>query len=271
MDRYLVLGFIISLTLSYIFLPKIVEMLIDSSVTCENYEKKTIPTSVGIGFIFTQVITIGILETIAPTGDNFNLIYLLGFVFMGVLGLLDDLIGDSRTKGLKGHLMAVYKGTLTTGALKAFLGFFISLMVSIYLSNSIVDIIINSLIVGLFTNFINIFDLRPGRSTKVFMVISIIFIMTGVYRENNYILLSFFGILIPYITLDFKAKAMMGDTGSNILGFTLGIYATVSFDLHFRYIVLNLLILIHVLAEKVSFSKIIENNRVLRYLDSLGR
>ena len=34
--------------------------------------------------------------------------------------------------------------------------------------------------------------------------------------------------LLIYFPMDLKAKAMMGDVGSNILGITLGIYCTLS-------------------------------------------
>ena len=36
----------------------------------------------------------------------------------GALGALDDLAGDSRSKGLRGHLGALSRGEVTTGAVK---------------------------------------------------------------------------------------------------------------------------------------------------------
>lgn len=277
MKIYMIISFILSLSVSCIALPMIMKMLRNSNVLCENYKSDMIPTSVGIVFIFAQVITMGILQVLSQLqifsqlDSGFNFVYLLGFVFMGLLGLLDDLIGDSKTKGLKGHIKAFFNGILTTGAIKAFLGFFISLVVSSYISISIKDFVINSLIIGLFTNLINIFDLRPGRATKIFIILSIIFIITSPIRNYKYILYSFFGILLPYLSLDFKAKAMMGDAGSNVLGFTLGLYAAISYSFTIRCIILLILLIIHILAENVSFSKVIENNRVLKFLDEIGR
>lgn len=271
MNYYWLISFILPLILSYMTLPKVSDMLLKSKVVCENFKSDLIPTSMGIVFVFIQVITLGILKIFFDFNGSFNLIYLLGFVFMGLLGLFDDLTGDKKIKGLKGHIKAFFKGTLTTGAIKAFLGFFIALVVSSYISSSLIDFIINSLLIGLFTNFVNLFDLRPGRATKLFVIISLAFIITNFTKDSNYILFSLLGILIPYMILDLKAKVMMGDVGSNTLGFTLGIYAAANLNFMAKNIILVLLIIFHIIAEKVSFSKVIDNNRFLKFLDNIGR
>ncbi|OZV12790.1 phospho-N-acetylmuramoyl-pentapeptide-transferase [Tissierella sp. P1] len=271
MNYYYLISLILSFLLTYVALPKVMDMLLRSNIVCENFKSDLIPTSMGIVFVFIQVITLGTLQILFDFNNNFNLVYLVGFIFIGLLGLFDDLTGEKKIKGLRGHIKAFFKGTLTTGAIKAFLGFFISLVVSSYISNSFKDFIINSLLIGLFTNFVNLFDLRPGRAAKLFVAISLVFIITNFTKDNNYILFSFFGILIPYIILDLKSKVMMGDVGSNTLGFTLGIYAATSLNPMVKYTILILLIIFHIIAEKVSFSKIIDNNKFLRFLDNIGR
>lgn len=271
MDYIKPTSFIISFLLSYISLPLIMRMLIRTETICKNFKSIEIPISLGIMFVFVQVITLGILDLLFKIKGNFNLVYLLGFVFIGMLGLLDDLIGEKSIKGLKGHIKALFNGTLTTGGIKAILGFFISIVVSFYLSNTYKDLIINSFLIGLFTNFINLFDLRPGRAIKVFISFSLMFLIFSKIKDKNYILYSFFGIIIPYIRLDLKSMAMMGDVGSNILGFTLGIFTAINFDIIPRVVILIVLLIFHFMSEKVSFSKIIDNNFLLRYIDELGR
>lgn len=271
MNYILFLSLIISSILTYLFLPMVRNMLIVSDVVCENFKFEEIPTAMGLVFVFAQVITLGSLQIICNFNNDFNLIYLLGLVFIGLIGLLDDLIGDKTVKGLKGHIKSFFKGKLTTGGIKAFLGLFISLVISSYISSDVLGFFVNGLLIGLFTNFINLFDLRPGRATKVFALISILFIVFNVNSYNNYIIISFYGILIQYISLDLKSKIMMGDTGANVLGYTLGIYCASNFEMIPKIIILILLMLVHLLAEKVSFSKIIENNKILKYLDDIGR
>lgn len=270
MDQSRLFVFILSLILTYIGLPKIRNMLINSNVIESNYKFVNIPTSMGIIFIFVQVISLGVFNIIFNVKDDIIIIYLLGFVFIGILGLLDDLIGDKNIKGLKGHIKALYNGNLTTGGIKASLGLFISIIISWILYSGI-NIIINSIIIALFTNFINLFDLRPGRASKVFIFIALIFIITSSINALNLILLSLIGIVFPYIFLDLKGKAMMGDVGSNILGFSLGIYASYSYNIRYRIVILTFLILFHIISEKYSFSKIIEKNKLLKILDNMGR
>lgn len=267
----MLVSFALSLFLSYILIPRFINMLLKAKIVCENYKLEMIPTSVGIVFVFIQVITLGLMEIVLGFNDNFFLVYLLGFIFIGFLGLLDDLIGSKYIKGLRGHIKALFHGEITTGALKAIFGFFISLVTSSILSTSFVDFVINTFVIGLFTNFINLFDLRPGRAAKMFIFLAIILLIANINNKYAYIIWSFFGILIPYINLDLKARAMMGDVGSNTLGYTLGVFAVTSFHITGKLIILILLVIFHILSEKVSFSKVIENNRFLKFLDMIGR
>lgn len=270
MNWILLMSFGLSILLTYIFLPFVKDMLTTSKVLCKNFKGEKIPNAMGIVFVFSHLITIGIIQMTIGFKDDFHFVYLLGFVFVGLIGLLDDLIGDKTIKGLKGHIKSLFQGRLTTGGIKAFLGLFIALIVSSYISYGLVDFLVNGLIIGLFTNLINLFDLRPGRAVKTFIFISIILLILK-FANNNYIILSIYGILIPYVSLELKSKVMMGDTGANVLGYALGVYYTSNFELLSRIIILIILILLHLFAERLSFSKIIDNNKILKYIDNIGR
>ena len=73
------------------------------------------------------------------------------------------------------------------------------------------------------------------------------------------------------IEMGLKAKAMMGDTGSNVLGISIGILMVLGYTLKVRIVWLVFLVLIHLLTEKFSLTKIIEKNKVLNFIDRLGR
>ncbi|MDI3312113.1 MAG: UDP-N-acetylmuramyl pentapeptide phosphotransferase, partial [Thermoanaerobacterium sp.] len=88
---------------------------------------------------------------------------------------------------------------------------------------------------------------------------------------NFLILVVVLGSVMAFMPLDLKAKVMLGDTGSNILGLTLGISSVLLFNFNIRLIILAFLILIHLITEKYSLSKIIEGNKLLNYLDMIGR
>lgn len=235
----------------------------------ENYKKDLIPVCGGIIFIPTMILSVAILNVLGYK-DNYVFLILLAVIIMSYIGLLDDLLGDRSVTGLKGHLKMLLHGKLTTGGLKAIMGFLIAFIVSFNLNNNgIIDITINTLIIALFTNFINLLDLRPGRAGKVFFILSIIFLIYG--KGNPFYLLILLSIVIIYIPSDLKSSVMMGDTGSNVLGVSLGIASITIFGFNIRIIILSLLILMHFVTEKYSLTKIIEKNRVLNYIDMLGR
>lgn len=266
-----IISLLISAIVSILGTPFIFSMLKDSNCLCLNYKKEEIPSSMGLLFIIVQITTIVLINFYLNKNNNIIMLYLVGFVLIGLVGLLDDIIGDEKIKGFRGHIKSFFKGKLTTGGLKAGIGLLISLLISLYISNSFIEAVINILLVALFTNMINLFDLRPGRASKVFIIIAIILMFTSLNSNFNFMLFSFFGILIRYLPMDLKAKSMMGDIGSNTLGFTLGSYCVFTHNLKGKIIYLIFLIILQMSSEFISFSKIIEKNKFLNFLDELGR
>lgn len=264
--------FIIALILSYMGGPIIFNILAkDSKSLALNYKNDEIPICMGILFIFIQVLNIGIIPIFKNTNNLYMISYLFLLTLMGLVGLMDDLIGDEKIKGFKGHIKYLLKGYISTGIIKAGIGFIGALIVSILISNTITEIIINILIIVLFTNLVNLFDLRPGRAIKVFILMSIILLYTSNIKEYNFLLYSFYGILLVYLPLDLKGKAMMGDVGSNVLGATLGMFCCLTHSLFWKYVYVLVLIFIHIMAEKISFSRAIKKNKILNFIDNIGR
>jgi UDP-N-acetylmuramyl pentapeptide phosphotransferase/UDP-N-acetylglucosamine-1-phosphate transferase len=115
-------------------------------------------------------------------------------------------------------------------------------------------------------------DLRPGRAIKGFLTIMIImfFFLAGYVKYFPFLIVP---NVLAYFNRDLKAKAMMGDTGSNVLGIAIGVIMVLGFSssLTISGSWLLFLIAIHLLTERYSLTKIIENNKVLNYIDKLGR
>ena len=259
---------IMNLVLSFIGLPMLSSLLYESGHVEKNYRGQDIANSMGMIFIFVELISLSIYYVF--TGDLNLLYFLMAIVFMGFIGFIDDSIGDTKIKGFKGHVKAFFSGNLTTGMIKALSGFFISFILSYLMSETWLDLGINTFIVALSINLLNLFDLRPGRSLKVFLFLGAIFIFLA-GGENYFYLLSMIVITLVYLPWDLKARSMMGDTGANILGVTIGFYVIISQSLLVRSVYLILLFSLHLLAEKLSITKIIEKNNFLNYIDRLGR
>lgn len=274
MNNYILYAILILTGLlgTYAIIPLFRSLLIESNVLRPNYKKDMIPVSMGIVFLPMLIINAIILAYFTTNFKDmlYIFIFLFGLVSMFFAGILDDIIGNRDVSGLKGHFKSLLNGKLTTGGFKALFGGFIGLVISIAISKNIYDIVINTLIIALSTNLMNLLDLRPGRAIKGYLLISIVLLFTlGEYTRN--LLLLIFPNVIAYFNQDLKAKAMMGDTGSNVLGISIGILFVMGYPLKVRLIWLTFLIFIHILTEKYSLTKIIENNKFLNFIDKLGR
>ena len=253
-------------------IPLFKNLLINSNVVRPNYKNDMIPVSMGIVFL-PMIIINGIILAFF-TVQYKNLLYVFMFIFgmisMFFAGILDDIIGTREVSGLKGHFKSFFKGTLTTGGFKAIFGGFVGVLISIAISESIPDIIINTLIIALSTNLMNLLDLRPGRAIKVYLVIMIVIFITlaGYIKVLPLLILP---NVLAYFKYDLKAKAMMGDTGSNVLGISIGMIMVFGYSFNVRVSWLVFLVLIHILTEKYSLTEIIENNKILNFIDKLGR
>ena len=274
MNNYILYAILILTGLlgTYAIIPLFRSLLIESNVLRPNYKKDMIPVSMGIVFLPMLIINAIIL---AYFTTNFKdmlhiFIFLFGLVSMFFAGILDDIIGNRDVSGLKGHFKSLLNGKLTTGGFKALFGGFVGLVVSVCISSSIVDIIVNTLIIALSTNLMNLFDLRPGRAIKAYLVIMIpIYItLTGYIKALPLLILP---NVLAYFNTDLKARGMMGDTGSNVLGISIGVLMALGYGIKVRVAWLVFLVLMHLITEKFSLTKIIEKNKVLKFIDDLGR
>lgn len=227
----------------------------------QNYLGEMLPTGLGTAFIIPAVL---VLIT-SSRGQGWNLWFSLLLLLFSLFGILDDALGGEQ-KGFRGHFS---QRTLSTGALKALGGGLSSLAIASLFGASWLDVMLNAAIIALSANLLNLLDLRPGRAGKVFLLLGLpFFFISGEARSS---LGSLLFAVAGYLPWDLKRKVMMGDTGSNPLGAILGFVAALHLPLVARAILLALLISLHILAERVSFSKIIASNRFLHFLDQLGR
>jgi UDP-GlcNAc:undecaprenyl-phosphate GlcNAc-1-phosphate transferase len=77
--------------------------------------------------------------------------------------------------------------------------------------------------------------------------------------------------VMGFLPWDLRRAVMMGDAGSNRLGAVLGLACVLALPLTARILLVLVLLALNILSERISFSKVIESNPVLSYLDKLGR
>ena len=263
---------LVGVGVSVISIPMVKYMLESCGLIRKNYRGEMIPVGMGIAFIPTLMVNSAILTYFNIEHDRLLLIFVLLFAVMAMAfaGIMDDAIGNRDVTGLKGHFLSMFKGRLTTGGFKAVLGGFIGIVVSAAVADNILGVVVGTLVVALATNFMNLLDLRPGRAIKVYLIISIlVLIFAGDFNRQLYMLL--LPGVVSYFIFDLKALSMMGDAGSNVLGVFIGVMIVISFSIQVQLVCLVGLIAIHVLTEKYSLTKLIEQNSVLNFIDKLGR
>jgi UDP-GlcNAc:undecaprenyl-phosphate/decaprenyl-phosphate GlcNAc-1-phosphate transferase len=233
-----------------------------------NYQGELIPTGSGLIFILGAILFWALLLILDIDNELTVEKYIFIISIIGGVGLIDDLIGNKEFQGYKGHLKQLFKGKLTTGGLKAIVALLISILV-VNNGRSIIETIINIFIFLLMTNFLNLLDLRPGRSIKIFILLSLFLFL--LQKKLWIIFLPIYIIIIFYLPYELRGEIMLGDTGSNILGAISGLAYSMFPHYYIKIPIFIILLIINILAERISLSKIIKNNRILNYLDNLGK
>jgi UDP-N-acetylmuramyl pentapeptide phosphotransferase/UDP-N-acetylglucosamine-1-phosphate transferase len=195
------------------------------------------------------------------------------------LGALDDLTGDSSSKGLKGHLGALARGNVTTGAVKI-LGLAVTGLVSAALidrearrdatagSPAVLDTLVAGAVVAGSANLLNLLDLRPGRALKATIGLGA---LLSTSRRSGPAAGAAVGAAAGLLRPDLAGEAMLGDTGANSAGALLGTALVQRTGRRGRWLALGVLTALTLASEKVSFTKVIESTPGLRELDALGR
>ena len=194
------------------------------------------------------------------------------------LGALDDHAGDGDSKGLAGHLGALARGEVTTGAVKI-LGLGVAGLVAAALVDRRaaragdargirpVDTLVGGAVVAGTANLVNLLDLRPGRALKVTAVLGALTATSARGAVGAAAAGAALGVLGP----DLAGEAMLGDTGANSAGALLGAALVQRTRRRGRLAALAVLVGLTLASEKVSFTRVIESTPVLRELDALGR
>ena len=282
--RWLGLG--ASLALAALLAPTLLARLRAAGVVRENYRGLVLPAASGMLIAMTAAIVVGPLaaleeladaDTLAPEVGR-ALVFVLG---VGVLGLIDDLLGGRRPagagtdpaapRGLRGHLRAVSHGEFSTGMLKAAGTLGLALYVLAGEGRSTADYLVGVGLLVLATHLFNLLDLRPGRAGKVFLAFGIVLTLGSWDTYALQALGLFIGpalVLLPY---DLREQAMLGDAGSNVLGAVAGLWLVLALGPTGEAIALGVLALLTVYGEFRSISAAVERNPLTRWLDSLGR
>ena len=213
------------------------------------------------------------------------------------LGLADDAYGTSAERGFRGHLAALAKGRLTTGSMKLFGISLASLLAAAFLLAgrdgagfapviALVVALPAGAAIALTSNLANLTDLRPGRALKFYCVLATCGIVSsavgmgfdaGVSTSGSIAIrvavlaLFAFGPVVAVWKYDLGEIGMLGDAGANPMGAVAGLMIVAGLSMAGILIYLALMLALNLASERVSFSKVIDGNRFLRWIDAVGR
>jgi UDP-GlcNAc:undecaprenyl-phosphate/decaprenyl-phosphate GlcNAc-1-phosphate transferase len=193
-------------------------------------------------------------------------VYVLGVAF---LGLVDDTLGGAP-RGWRGHGRALLHKRLSTGVLKAAGSAGLALYAIGYLNLSTGRWLLASAVLVLATNAFNLLDLRPGRATKVFVLLGAGLTVGAASVRPLWALGLFVGPALIAGVYDLRERAMLGDTGANLLGGLAGLWLVLTLSDLGQAIALALLVFLTVYGELRSISRLVERVPLLRGLDSWG-
>jgi UDP-GlcNAc:undecaprenyl-phosphate GlcNAc-1-phosphate transferase len=140
--------------------------------------------------------------------------------------------------------------------------------------------------IALTANLVNLTDLRPGRALKAYVLLagtaieamaaSAWFVSegTGMSRALTVALVASLLTLGPVLAVwryDLGERGMLGDAGANAMGALAGFLLASSLPTWGLGVYLVLVVTLNILSERVSFSRVIEGNTLLRWIDGLGR
>ncbi|HSJ51769.1 MAG TPA: hypothetical protein VLA90_10885 [Actinomycetota bacterium] len=195
---------------------------------------------------------------------------LAGCLLVCAAGLVDDL-APAGPRGLRNHVRAVAGGRMTTGVLKVVVTTGVAAVVlALQPARPGYARLAGVVLLAASANAWNGLDVRPGRALKAFLLPAAAFLVWG----DPGLAPALLGLLVGAVVvlpIDLGERAMLGDAGSNLLGFAAGLGLTHVLPDPWVPIAAVLAVALNVLAETVTFSRIIDAAPPLRFVDRLGR
>ena len=273
-------GLLLSAGLAALLLGPWLRDMAASGLSRENYRGRALAFPAGATMLACSLLALAPLAVLDDRADLDLLdpelrrwiVYVLG---VALLGLVDDALGRGAAadtaRGWRGHARALAAGRFSTGALKAVGALALAAYVASGRGQEGIDYLRDLALLLLATNLFNLFDLRPGRVEKAFAVLLAGLCLGAWTAEPLELLGVFIGPALVVAAFTLRERAMLGDTGSNLIGALAGISLLVVLEGEGRWVALALVAALTIYGEFRSISSAVEAIPPLRWLDSLGR
>jgi UDP-GlcNAc:undecaprenyl-phosphate GlcNAc-1-phosphate transferase len=275
------LPFIAALATAVILAPAVLRALSAGGHTKANFRDRLLPFPFGVltlAAALIALIPLAMLARLASVSIFHPEVLPVAVYALGVLalGLIDDTLGEQRAdvperRGWRGHGGAALRGEFSTGALKAAGSLGLALFAMSYLDLSKGRWLLAAAVLVLATNVFNLLDLRPGRSTKAFVLLGTGLAIGSAGLRQLWTLGLFVAPALIAGLYDLRERSMLGDTGANLLGGLAGLWLVLTLSGTGQLVALAVLLAVTLYGELRSISELIERTPGLRELDSWGR
>jgi UDP-GlcNAc:undecaprenyl-phosphate/decaprenyl-phosphate GlcNAc-1-phosphate transferase len=237
----------------------------------ENHRGVLVPRTLGLWLATAAVASTGLIaatgkpDPVTRAGWGATAATLLVFA----AGLVDDL-GPTGPRGVRNHLRALGSGQVSTGIVK----------VIVIVASAVVAIALQPgrsgwirlagvVLVAACANVWNGLDVRPGRAIKFGLVA-----FCGLTHVDLSLLPSLPGVVagsVLVLWFDLNERAMLGDGGANLIGFTVGLGLYLVLEGWAVVLAAAVAVSINAVAETITLSRVIDSVLPLRWFDALGR
>ncbi len=235
-----------------------------------NYRGQNIPGATGVLFIPIILVTLVLVLVNTVAGGKSLVFYLVYALVCGVMGYVDDVWGGTQSRGFRGHLGALARGKVTTGALKIFVLGGGAVMVGFAVFGPGWRALAAAFLLAGSVNTANLLDLRPGRTIKFLGVPVLVLLSLASYTVVT-VVIGIIGAVTSLFYFDLKGRMMLGDAGAAIYGSVLGYLILVEGPGIIWWLAGLFIVGVTVLAEVSSISRVIQEVETLRRFDRWGR
>ena len=250
-------------------------------LTVANHRGRRVPVVLGIAVAgATTGVLLGALATAAASGRwteaaRVTAVIAGATAVVAVIGFLDDLSTGSA-RGWRGHFGAAGAGRATSGLGK---------VVGITLAAGVVAwaleppqgplgwgaFVAGTVVIAGMANVVNGLDVTPGRAGKWFLLLGVPLAFAAPEAPPWAVLIVVLGAEIGVLWFDLRERGILGDAGANLLGFVLGAAIVPALTPAGCIAAAVVVVLLNIVAETVTFSRIIGSVAPLRWFDLLGR
>lgn len=242
-----------------------------------NHRGRHVPVWLGTALTAVLALWIGIgsgiawlfREGVAPWRRDV-LWTLLAVLAVFTAGLYDD-YRPARTRGVLRQLRLLARGTVTSGVVKLVVIAAAAAFACWALHGRGWRLALGVPVVAGSANLWNLLDVSPGRAIKFFVPVAVALAPFAHGPDMQTLLPAAIGAALGALVVDLREWGMLGDGGSNVLGFIVGMALFETLSVAGLAVSLAAILALHVLSETVTLSRAIAAIPPLRSFDRLGQ